>query len=311
MTAIEQKNLITEKRAMRFSFAGSASILVLEIASWFFTHSNTILMDCIFDSMDLILIGPFLFLIPLLYKPESEEHPFGYGTYESLFIIIKYSVLVVVCAVQLVDNVRLIKSGGQMVEASDVISFELLTLVICLAIYLILHRHAKKTHSSIIEAELYAWRFDVISCISIAVVFLMELPLEHTKFAWLCPYIDPLVAIVMTIVLLVEPCQEIYENVKKLLLVSIPEDQMAEVKKIAEQEMNQFDCNVTFVDAVQTGRKTWIEVYFRSSAEVVHMQNLTEATFVIQKQIGKIFDDVEVEIIPDVMGVPASVGSAG
>lgn len=311
MTAIQKKkSLISEKNAMRFSFTGSALILVIELISWAFTHSNTILMDCIFDSMDLILIGPFLVLIPMLYKPESERHPYGYGPYESLFIIFKYSALVIVCATQLVDNVKLIRAGGQMVEVSDVVSFELFTLVICLVIYLVLHHMNRKTNSEIIHTELYAWRFDVISCLSIAAVFLTEIPLEHTKLSWICPYMDPLVAILMAVVLLAEPCQEIYRNVRKLLLFSVPEDQVNKVREIAEEEMERFGCQVTFLEAVQTGRKTWIGVYFKSSADVVRMHCLNEAAQAIEEQLGDMFDEFDVDIIPDTMYNAAAVSRA-
>ena len=107
MKSTEEKKLRTEKHAMRLSFAGSAAFVVAEFVSFFMTGSHTILMDCLFDGVDLVLIGPFLLLIPFLYKPETERHPYGYGQVESLFIVIKYGVLLTVCVTTIILNIPL------------------------------------------------------------------------------------------------------------------------------------------------------------------------------------------------------------
>lgn len=301
MTANDKKKLVNEKRAMRFSFGGAAVILAAELLSWFFTRSNTILMDCIFDSMDLILVGPFLILIPLLYKPVSERHPYGYSQFEALFIVLKYSALVAVCLSQLRSNILLIRQGGHLVVVSDVVSFELATLAVCLTIFLILHHYSRKYRSEIIRTELYAWRFDVLSSAGIAAAFLLEIPLSRTKFAWLCPYMDPAIAIVMTCVLLVEPIQEIYRNLRELLLFSAPEEDVAKVRAAAEEELGKFGGRVSFLETVRTGRKTWIEIYVDSSSDVVSLRDLADATAAIEERLKGVFDQYYVEIIPDVM----------
>lgn len=52
------------------------------------THSHSLLTDCLFDAADLVMIGPFLVLVPLLYKPVTEKHPYGYAQVESLFLLV-------------------------------------------------------------------------------------------------------------------------------------------------------------------------------------------------------------------------------
>ena len=55
-----------EKRIMNLSLIGSILFMIVEGIMAYITHSHSILMDCVFDVTDLIMIGPFLFLVPLL-----------------------------------------------------------------------------------------------------------------------------------------------------------------------------------------------------------------------------------------------------
>lgn len=299
MTADSRKKLSVESKVMRCSFIGSAAILAAEIVSWLIIRSNAVLMDCIFDSMDLILVGPFLILVPFLYRKESEKHPYGYGQYESLFIIIKYTILIGICISQIRENIQVIREGGHTVKASEVISFELGVLVFCLILYLVLKAYSRRYCSDIIREELYAWRFDIISSIGIAAAFFLEFPLKHSSLAFLVPYLDPVIAIVMTCILLLEPCCEIYRNVRELLLFAAPKDQADQIRKIAEEELSLFGCHVTSLETVQTGRKTWIEVYFKSSSDTLHVNHMKLITESIQKRLDGKFDQYYVEIIPD------------
>ena len=102
-----------EKIIMNISLIGSILFMLSEGFMAYYTKSHSLLMDCIFDVTDLIMIGPFMVLVPLLYKPVTEKRPYGFSQVESLFVVIKYSVLLVI-TVQLVwDNMYTIFHGGR------------------------------------------------------------------------------------------------------------------------------------------------------------------------------------------------------
>ena len=105
-------NLKLEKKVLNVSFAGSVVFLVAEIIVAIWTKSAAVLMDCVFDIADLIMIGPFMVLIPLLYKPVTENKPYGYSQVESLFVMIKTGILIGVTTYLVVSSVRTIISGG-------------------------------------------------------------------------------------------------------------------------------------------------------------------------------------------------------
>ena len=74
-----------EKKVLRLSFIGSCLLSGSEIIMALILRSYAVMMDGIFDSAELVMMGPFLVLVPLLYKPVNERHPYGYSQVESFF----------------------------------------------------------------------------------------------------------------------------------------------------------------------------------------------------------------------------------
>ena len=106
------KKLNTEKRILNLSLTGSILFLLAEIFFAIYTGSKAVLMDCVYDIADLVMIGPFIVLVPLLYKPMTERKPYGFAQVESLFVLIKYCILLGVDVVLVLNCVQTILSGG-------------------------------------------------------------------------------------------------------------------------------------------------------------------------------------------------------
>lgn len=294
-----ENKLKTEKRIMNLSLMGSIAFMIVEGIMAYVTHSQSILMDCVFDVTDLIMIGPFLVLVPLLYHPVTERRPYGFSQVESLFLVIKYSVLLVVTVQMIVNSVRLMLAGGHEVDAGAVAVFEFCIFLGCLFMYILLHFFSKRYQSVTIKAELYIWKLDVIGSIGVAIAFFVQLILERTDYAWIAPYVDPAVAIVMALLLIKEPVETIFTGLKKLVLFAPKQEIMDQIRNVAEQQMQTCSYSIDFLDVIQTGRKTWVEIYIDSPNDVITIQSLCRIRDGIRNELRKNFDQVYVEIIPD------------
>ena len=78
-----------EKKAMSVSLYGNLFFVIVEIVMAIYTSSQAVLLDAIYDGVEFCMLLPSLFLIPLLYKPSNEKHPFGYMQIESMFVVVK------------------------------------------------------------------------------------------------------------------------------------------------------------------------------------------------------------------------------
>lgn len=294
-----ENKMKNEKRIMNISLVGSILFMLAEGIMAYVTHSHSLLMDCIFDVTDLIMIGPFLVLVPLLYKPVTEKRPYGFSQVESLFIVIKYSVLLAVTIQLIWDNIRVMFHGGRKVDAGIIAVFELLVCGGCLAIYLLLHYFSRRYSSLTIKAEIYIWKLDVISSLGVAIAFFVQMLMQRTKWEHLAAYIDPVVAIVMACLLLIEPVKMIFANLKNLVLFAPSQEILDEIRRVAEKHMDKVYYDIEFLDVIQTGRKTWVEIYLSSHNDIINSRILLQLRNEIRDELRKSFDQVYVELIPD------------
>lgn len=283
---------------MNISLIGSILFMLSEGIMAYVTKSHSLLMDCIFDVTDLIMIGPFLLLVPLLYKPVTEKRPYGFSQVESLFVVIKYSVLLAITASLVWDNIRSLLHGGRQVDGGKIAFFELAVCLGCLIIYLLLHYFSRRYASLTIKAEIYIWKLDVISSLGVSIAFFVQMALHRTDYAWLTAYVDPVVAIVMACLLLVEPVKMIIVNLKSLVLFAPEEEIMDMIRHVAEHHMDKVHYDIEFLDVIQTGRKTWVEIYMTSHNNLINTTILLQLRNEIREELKKSFDQVYVELIP-------------
>ncbi len=293
-----ENKLKYEKYIMNISLIGSVLFMIAEGVMAFWTRSHSILMDCIFDLTDLIMIGPFLLLVPLLYKPVTERRPYGFAQVESLFVVIKYSVLLAITVRLVWDNFYAILHGGREVDGGKIAVFELIVCACCLIVYMLLHYFSRRYASMTIQAEIYIWKLDVISSLGVSLAFFVEQFLQKTTWNHLAAYIDPIVAIVMSCLLLVEPVKMIIHNVKSLILFAPDQEIMDSIRQIAEHHMDKIHYDIEFLDVIQTGRKTWVEIYLTSHNRIINTKILLQLRNDIRAELQQVFDQVYVELIP-------------
>ena len=290
-----------EKRILRISFIGSCALSGAEVLMAIILHSYSILMDAIFDSAELIMMGPFLVLVPLLYQPVNERHPYGYAQVESLFLIIKYMALLALILVMISTNVNVILGGGHTVDPGGIAAFEIMLGVGSVLMYLFLQHMSRKYESPTIHAELYLWKTDIVGSCGIAVAFIAQKVLGDSVLALFAPYMDSVVAITMSLLLLAEPIRELIRGFKQMMLFSPPQDIMDKVHEVVKRNLEGLPYEATFIDVIQTGRKTWIEVYLRENLDtsLIDIRHWTKLREYVIQDLKDDFDQIYVEFIPD------------
>lgn len=292
--------LKTEKRILNLSFAGSVLFLLAEIFFAIYTGSKAVLMDCVYDIADMVMIGPFMVLVPLLYKPTTERRPYGFSQVESLFVLIKYCILLGVDVVLVMNCIKSILSGGNEVDASVLAVFELAVSAGCVIMYLVLRRFQKKYSSPSIKAELFIWKLDALSTLGVGCAFLVNLILVRTPLAFVCPFVDPGIAVILAIALIKEPVEMILDSLRSLVLFAPGEEIKEKLQMVCVEVLKKYGCELTFIDIIKTGRKIWSEVYFLPLGNTVDLSSLKEIHRELGERASAEFDSIFIELIPDV-----------
>lgn len=295
---MHDKKYKMENNILKLSLTGTIIFTVVEVIAAVLLGSKTVIADGIFDLFDLMLLLPMFILVPFLYKPVSENKPYGFSQIESLLVLLKYTVLLVVVINMIVSNIKILLNGGHTVDAFSVLMYESTLCFFCILMLLFL-RHLSRSYSSLmIQSELYLWKVDVVSTLGISVAFLFQLLLANTKLKFIIPYIDSSVAIVVSLFLLKEPVVQIFKTLRELVLFSPEKKIMDEIRIVVKEDIKTYDYSLDFLDVTQTGRKTWIEVYVKSKSDIIKVKDFKNIQEHITKDLENKFDQISVEIIP-------------
>ena len=256
-------------------------------------------MDCVYDIADLVMIGPFIVLVPLLYKPMTERKPYGFAQVESLFVLIKYCILLGVDVVLVLNCVKTILSGGNEVDANVLAVFELAVSAGCVIMYLILTRFQKKYSSPSIKAELFIWKLDALSTLGVGCAFVLNLILMRTSLSFICPYVDPGIAIILAIVLIKEPIEMILDSLRSLVLFAPDKEIKDKIEEISKSALSAEGCEITAIEVIKTGRKIWAEIYFLPAGNTIDLIRLKELDRRINDTAKAEFDSVYIDLLPD------------
>lgn len=295
---MHDKKYKMENKILKLSLTGTIIFTVVEVIAAVLLGSKTVIADGIFDLFDLMLLLPMFILVPFLYKPVSENKPYGFSQIESLLVLLKYTVLLVVVINMIVSNIKILLNGGHTVDAFSVLMYESTLCFFCILMLLFL-RHLSRSYSSLmIQSELYLWKVDVVSTLGISVAFLFQLLLANTKLKFIIPYIDSSVAIVVSLFLLKEPVVQIFKTLRELVLFSPEKKIMDEIRIVVKEDIKTYDYSLDFLDVTQTGRKTWIEVYVKSKSDIIKVKDFKNIQEHITKDLENKFYQISVEIIP-------------
>ena len=85
-----------------------------------------------------------------------------------------------------------------------------------------------------------------------------------------------------------------------MIVFSPKQDIMDEIRAVSEKHMKKSHFEVMFLDVIQTGRKMWVEIYIGSESDLISVKELNEVRHQIKKELKTKFDQVYVELIPDI-----------
>lgn len=289
-----------EQRLLHLTVAAGILFSVIEVMMAIYTNSQAVLMDSIYDGAEAVVLALMVFLVPLLYRPYSERKPYGYAQLESFFLLGKGGFLAAVTIVLIVGNIQMIVNGGNHVNQGLIGWFELFLAGLSAVILIALLIMNRRVDSPLIQAELLGWKIDVCSSIGVAAAFLCASFLSDTPFAWLSPYVDQIIAIVIAMIMLPQPWRMMKDAFRSLILFAPEEAVTQRIRKLADHEFERYSYEPTFYNIIQTGRKLWVEIYIRNDTNMINVTQLAAIQKQLSSSLQDIYDDVYVEITPDI-----------
>lgn len=286
-----------EKTILRLSFVAGLAFALVELIFAIYSHSQSALTDAVYDASELVFIALLLFLTPLFHKPVSEKHPYGYFQLESIFLIVKGVMMLSVTLGVVVEVIESALSGGNPVDDLQVSLFQLCLGAASVVIYVIMRGVNKNSSSPTVEAELMGWRLDIGYSLGMSLAFFASSFLVKTPLAFIAPYFDQIIAVLVMVFMLPESVKMLWSSVRDIFLFSPDEELVEQIKQICTESMENYAFSPVFFDITRTGRHLWVAVYFKVSSATLAVEQLKKATEEVNQKISSQLEECTCELI--------------
>ena len=289
-----------ERSAMNLSLTAGLFFALVEIAIAIYTHSQAVLLDGFYDSVESVMIVLSISLIPLLYKPSNEKRPYGYLQIETVFVVIKGITMVTVTIGLIINNIELVLNGGRHIAFNSIAYFELFAAFISFIVILLLRRKNKKVQSPLVLMEIAEWRIDVVASMGMAAAFFTPLIFKGEFFTAISPYLDQIIAIILSIFMLPTPVKAIVTGLRDIFLIAPEEETVNEIRSIIDPLLFEHGYTDLYYDIVRTGRKLWISVYITFDKDTISLVILRQIQSQIIKALTAKYQDFYFELLPEI-----------
>lgn len=295
----ERSEELLEKRILLLSFLSGIGFVIVELIYAIYSHSQSTLMDALYDASELVFIILLLFLTPLFHRPISEKHPYGFFQVESFFILIKNIMMTSVTVSVLTSVIEKLLSGGNSIDKGQVSLFQLMLGLASLIILLIMKWMSRKISSPTVKAEILGWKLDVAYSLGMSLAFFIAVQLQNTSLGFLSPYFDQIIAIVVMIFMVPETIKMLVSAFRELFLFSPEQKTVDRIKEISGKILENYSFTPVFYDISRTGRKMWVSIYFQVEMDSICVKYIQEANKSLNEKISQEFPEASCEIILD------------
>lgn len=289
-----------EKSAMSVSLYGNLVFVIIELVMALVTGSQAVLLDAVYDSVEFCMLLPSIFLIPLLYKPSNEEHPFGYMQIETIFVVVKGITMTAVTFGLIFNNINLMLHGGHIVSFHTVAGFELFACILGIIVTVYLYYKNKQMESPLVNMEMQGWRIDSFISLGMTVAFLLPMLIPFDWFQHIVPYLDQLITIVLSLVMIPTPIHTVITGIRDLMLIPPEEETIDDIKETIEPIIGVYGHKNLYYDIVRTGRKLWISVYISFEKDIVSLSKFKQLQDQCIKALASKYSDFYFELLPDI-----------
>lgn len=288
------------KSAMSVSLYGNLVFVVIELVMALVTGSQAVLLDAVYDGVEFCMLLPSIFLIPLLYKPSNEDHPFGYMQIETIFVVVKGITMTAVTFGLIFNNINLMLHGGHIVSFHTVAGFELFACILGIIVTIYLYYKNKQMESPLINMEMQGWKIDSFISLGMTVAFLLPILIPFGWFQHVVPYLDQLITIVLSLVMIPTPIHTVITGIRDLMLIPPEEETVEDIKETVEPIIGIYGHKNLYYDIVRTGRKLWISVYISFEKDIVSLSKFKQLQDQCIKALASKYSDFYFELLPDI-----------
>ena len=250
-----------EQQTLRVSVITIVGLAIAGIGFGLYIGSEAVMLDGFYALTSLLGSGLYLLAAKVVERPADRHFQYGYAHIEPLVNSFNNLILLIVCLYALFNGLEGLRTGGNPVDAGNVVLYSLLSAAVAAAVWIYESRVAARSDSQLIRNDAREWMistgFSLITLIGFAMVWVLPEPYR----SWWARYADSGVLALMALLLLPVPAKILYENMREVLLITNPDDEVAR-RVDAVMRALETECDIASYSThiAKTGRIHVIEI---------------------------------------------------
>jgi len=210
--------LSSRSGAAKLAFAVVLSLVTLKIAVGVITGSISVLAQAADSGLDVLAVMLTFFAVTAASRPADREHPFGHGKLENVAALIQAGLIFTAAVLIIYASVQRIITGARVELAEAGIGVMLVSIVSSIVLSRYLLKVSRTSDSIALEANAHNIAADVYSTSAVL------LGLVIVRFTGLA-VIDPILAIIVSFVILRSGYTVVKKSFGGLIDVKLPEEE--------------------------------------------------------------------------------------
>ncbi len=260
-----------EDFAAGVSVAGAAVVFLISLAAGIICDSVTLLLDAS-TGLVIVLVSVFVRrIIQKIGKPPDDSFNFGYDKYEPLTVLLQNAAIIITCLLGVKFALQDIIHPEDIVRYDIPVLAALSTCLIALALGLYIRKVSRYVCSSVLKTSSSHWFIDAAFSLGMFLGFLAGAVLGRLGFTRITPYVDPVMAILLALLLVRIPLLSIPAHIRELL-DAVPSAGIQEkIRELACQQGSDV-LEIERVRVRKAGRKLFLDVCLLVSGELTVRQ---------------------------------------
>lgn len=201
----QQEEPFLEKLALTVSLVSGILFLSVELMAAWITRSQGVWADSIYDLGETAFLALFTFLLVFLKEKEKRDQV------RQIFTVSKNALLAVLLLALIWENLRVLLSGGHVIDPHQVWGMEIGLCLLAAVVTLLLAVLARGASSAAVRSEVMCWAIDVAGCAGMILAYGLCARFGD-QIPWLTRYADSLIAVLLSVPALVGVLRMLRDN---------------------------------------------------------------------------------------------------
>nr|WP_295923116.1 cation diffusion facilitator family transporter [uncultured Dyadobacter sp.] len=268
----ERQKRLRERRLIKLSILTGSVFTIWAIIVGIAGGSKSIIFDALFSMVGISLSGVSLLVNNFVRRPDDDGLPFGRAQFEPFSMTLQSAVIIFLCLYSLATSVMDMINGGKLVELDIALPYLIASIIGCFLLWLYFRKMALQMRSEYVRIEATEWQLDALLSTGVLVVLSLGYFLRETSLAYLIPYLDPGMVIIISLLFLRIPVRTFWKNVRELLQFAPDDDVEEKIHLEAEGISKRYGFTDEYVRVAKTGSSYTIEIDFLLPEELAGMQ---------------------------------------